>query len=156
MMESTLLTLTLLAALGVAQNVTVTPTILKLAETKSAKVTCKVKAGLNFTVKWLTPDLETVNELNDTRLKDNGNGVLELTKAVLNDTGKWFCVAPAPHGNATCDVTVYVMPSYFTEALIILCINGGLVILFFLCLIHSQLTQHRRKRLYKRTRELED
>jgi len=53
-----------------------------------------------------------------------------------------------PTYNATVDVKVYVMPTYFTEGMIILGINLGLLLIFLICLTQSLVSERKRMQTY--------
>lgn len=50
--------------------------------------------------------------------------------------------------NATVELKVYVMPTYFTEGMIILGINLGLLLVFLICLTQSLVSERKRMQAY--------
>lgn len=50
--------------------------------------------------------------------------------------------------NATVALNVYVMPTYFTEGMIILGINLGLLLVFLICLTQSLISERKRMQTY--------
>ena len=77
------------------------------------------------------------------------NGELHIKTVTLNDTGKFICLTTDKAHNITAELKVYVMPSYFTEGMIIVGINCGLILLFIGCGINS-LRQAKRDKIKRK------
>ena len=135
----------------VVANITVSPSMLKMQTGQSISVVCSLHADLAPTpLTWLNPNKTDVNNLNDSRISHDGNGTLTITDTRTSDSGIYECTAGATW-RATADITIYVMPSYFMEGLVILGINGALLVVFLGCLAHSQIKQRKANKGQKYT-----
>ncbi len=124
----------------VKTNITVTPDHTVQPTGKDVEFKCISDTG--FTVFWVNPNGTRVNDMNNSRFSDN-NGTLIITKLEQHDSGEYICYTSKQEFNVMVNVRVYVMPSYFTEGMVILGINAVLIVVFLLCLIHSTV-QHKR------------
>lgn len=81
---------------------------------------------------------------------DPGNGTLAERIPNPQEVGTAGTGAPETPEiyNATADLNVYVMPTYFTEGMIILGINLGLLLVFLICLAQSLVSERKRMQGY--------
>ncbi|XP_062575170.1 uncharacterized protein LOC134237090 [Saccostrea cucullata] len=85
---------------------------------------------------WLFPNQTSIKDSMDSRFEDN-NGTLSISDIRKGDEGEYICTTSSRDLNATGTLIIYVMPSYFTEAMIVMGINIVLVLIFIGCGIHQ-------------------
>lgn len=83
------------------------------------------------------------------------SGVLTISGATYNDSGKYIC----KEQNGTLEdfvseVKVYDMPTYITEIIVVLAINGGLIIVFILCSVWTYVREKRETARYHKQQKL--
>ncbi len=129
-----------------AQNVTVDPTTLKAARGDMVQVTCTSSIS-NADKFWVNPNGTLIRNLPDDSRFNDTYGVLTISAAAVADSGTYTCSVKESF-NATAEITVYIMPDYFTEGMIILGINTFLLVVFLSCLLHSTLKDRRSRAKY--------
>ena len=123
------------------KNITVTPG--DILERTGKDLEFKCSTNLGYTVFWVNENDTKIADLNSTRIKDDGNGTLTINDAQIDDSGNYTCYAEGKELGIQIIVTIYEMPSYFTEGVIILAINGVLLVIFMICLIYTAIQTKR-------------
>jgi len=112
-------------------------------------------------LEWFLPnnDAYSIRELlaNETAKQQNPgldrftseNGTLTFTNASLEDSGYYSCRDREKDLEYKVQVKVYVMPSYLTEAVIVIVINCVLVLIFIGCSLWTGYRDRRHKRLLR-------
>ena len=117
-----------------SQNITVEPDKIKSASGEKLELKCTSPLE-GQDIAWISPNGTDINDLQSSRFNDT-NGVLTITDTRENDSGTYTC-SVGKTLNASAVITIYDMPDYFTEGMIILGINAVLLLVFFGCLAHS-------------------
>jgi hypothetical protein len=145
-------------------TVSIEPFRLSLATGEFRHVTCSASglgAGNVTSIVWLDGSETDIRDVNSSRVAydDVTPGIMVLRDAQLSDAGTYTCVVTvnqtagaavdsasmdAVTYNATFVYNVYVMPSYFTEGMIILGVNLFLAAVFGACLIRSMVADKSR------------
>ena len=128
-----------------SQNITVQPDKKKIASGENLELKCTTPL-VGQDVVWISPNGTHVNDLQSSRFNDT-NGILTITDTKENDSGRYVC-SVGKTLNASADITIYDMPDYFTEGMIILGINAVLLLVFLGCLVHSTIQNKRAKAQY--------
>ena len=121
----------------------------KLATGDKAQYRCTSDSYANDELLWLNQNDTVITSLNHTRITDNGQGVLTIDDARLQDAGVYTCVSDDGLYNQTVTIEVYEMPDYFFEGMVVLAINLALILLFCICLITSTIKERRETRKYR-------
>ena len=120
------------------------PASVKEPTGRTASVTCTT--SLNATsLHWQDANAQAVTTNTSQRVHVTSDATLMLRNLRVNDTGVYTCVTSDGAHNATAQLDIYVMPDYFTEGMIILFINAGLIVIFLGCLLHSFIKGRREK-----------
>ncbi|KAK7090925.1 hypothetical protein V1264_010660 [Littorina saxatilis] len=106
---------------------------------KDAEIKCSTTLAGNNKLSWYKGEGgQLVPENKSLSVSANyTTGLLTVQNAQLNDTGTYQCQTDGGVHNATAELHVYEMPSYFEEGMIIVGITTGLVLVFIICAVHS-------------------
>ena len=88
--------------------------------------------------------------MNDSRITYNGNGSFSLVNANETDTGVYACYSLDMSTNINVTVTVYIMPDYIKETIILLAVNGGLLLIFIACSVYTAIENKRETKIHKK------
>lgn len=94
--------------------------------------------------------LTTYTYMNDSRITYNGNGSFSLVNANETDTGVYACYSLDMSTNINVTVTVYIMPDYIKETIILLAVNGGLLLIFIACSVYTAIENKRETKIHKK------
>ena len=103
------------------------------------------KTTSNVRLNWIDPQGFIISTNESHRVYVEIPGALKLRDVQLNDTGIYTCETVDGKLNTTSSLHVYVRSSYFLEGMVILTVNVVLLVIFFGCLIHSQIRSRRNK-----------
>lgn len=82
------------------------------------------------------------------------NGTLTIVNSTENDSGKYLCKQSDSDLEVEAEIKVFVMPTYFTESMIVLSINAALVIIFLACSAWTFVRNRREAQKRKREQRL--
>lgn len=110
-------------------GVVIEPQEIAVQAGQSAEFACSYQT---ISVLWYVQNGTSINQLNNTRIQDI-NGTLTFSSVVETDDGEYLCKTIDNAKNGTAILKYYVMPSYFTEGMIVVSINLALVVIFLGC-----------------------
>lgn len=130
---------------------------LTIEEGRTGEATCSTRPGANGTVTWIDPLDRTVSTDKGSRVYyDPASGRLTLSDANVTDSGVYVCAlnltagcrdeSVAPRCNATLHCSVYVMPDYLVDGVVVLAVNAVLISVFVACFVRSVVEEKRRRR----------
>jgi hypothetical protein len=113
------------------------PDDVRLEEGKSLTANCScVNITTSDEVVWFSPDDLRITTNWTENLSAEGS-VLYITAAHLNLSGNYRCGIEALDMNTTMPLTVYIMPTYVMEGMIILGVNLALLVILLGCFLQS-------------------
>ena len=134
---------------GSSQNITVEPDKIKSASGGNIEVKCtSLLEGQD--IAWISPNGTYISDMSSPRFNDT-NGHLTITDIKTYDSGTYVC-SVGKTLNASASITIYDMPNYFTEGMIILGINVALILVFLGCLTHTTIQNRRAKAQYDKVK----
>lgn len=110
---------------------------------------------------WLLPDgVSVYNITKDPSISNDSfherfsfeSGKLTIRNVSEADDGSYICRNSDGSMSHTSILRIYVMPSYFTEGMIVVGINGGLILLFFTCFLLTSYKLRKMRRMQGRSR----
>ena len=130
---------------------------LTIEEGRTGEATCSTRPGANGTATWIDRLDRVVSADNRSRVYyDPASGRLTLSDAKVTDSGVYVCAlnltagcrdeGVAPRCNATLHCSVYVMPDYVVDGVVVLAINGVLISVFVACFVRFVIEEKRRRR----------
>ena len=147
--QGTLLTILLIISLASGQEedptLKITPSKVAAQVGENAEFECSFPDNESLNVFWLFPNNTAVNQSLDSRYEDS-DGTLSISDLVEGDEGEYICTTLTRDMNATATLKIYVMPSYFTEAMIVMGINIVLVLIFIGCGINQYVQTRKEKK----------
>lgn len=117
---------------------------------ESAEFECTYSGDEVKTLLWLFPNETSVNQTAHSRFLDS-EGKLTISDVMNSDEGEYVCTTPSRDMNATGTLKIFVMPSYFTEAMIVMGINIVLVLIFIGCGVNQYIQTKKEKRNFKKS-----
>lgn len=128
---------------------TIKPVVLAKQVGESAEFVCSNNSAINSDIVWMY-----INETLFPQVRANVNIVTENTlhikSAVETDQGEYICTTKIREFNATAELKVYTMPTYFTEGMIVIGINAALLVIFFMCFAYHTVKNRRNNSKIKR------
>ena len=119
-----------------SENITITGEDHKFPTGFNIELTCETTT--NFTVYWTDSNGTLLENSTDGRITVI-DGLFSIKDAIVNDTDTYYC--RAGEDAESYFICVYVMPTYLREGIIILCVLGALMVIFCICLIHTEIKQ---------------
>ncbi|KAK7484235.1 hypothetical protein BaRGS_00024484 [Batillaria attramentaria] len=148
-----LLLLVILATSATAQDEEEEPltlsaliTAVQLGET--TEVTCETSLE-GLSVIWYVGNTNTSGNripANESLQMHAINGTLMIVSTTKNFHGQYLCQTSDGAHKLIAEIHVYEMPTYFTEGMIIVGINAGLVVIFFGCAVYTFFQKRRKKK----------
>lgn len=117
---------------------------------ESAEFECTYSGDEVKTLLWLFPNETSVNQTAHPRFS-NSEGKLTISDVMNSDEGEYVCTTLSRDMNATGTLKIFVMPSYFTEAMIVMGINIVLVLIFIGCGVNQYIQTKKEKRNFKKS-----
>jgi hypothetical protein len=111
---------------------------------ETAEFVCTFPNNDTIEVLWLFPNETSIQQSQNSRFQD-ANGTLSISDIINEDEGDYICTTESRDMNATGTLNVYIMPSYFMEAMIVMGINIALVLIFIGCGIHQFIRSRKEK-----------
>lgn len=109
----------------------------------------------NIPISELVTNQSVINATNSDILRfSSENGTLTIVNTTKHDSGDYVCKTQDHLLEVTAQVKVYVMPSYFTEAMVVIGINAVLIVIFFACTAWTNVRDRRQNKLRKRQERL--
>lgn len=127
----------------------VSPSQLAARVGENAEFECTYSGDDAKTLLWLFPNETSVNQTAHARFSDS-EGTLTISDVMNSDEGEYVCTTPSRDMNATGTLKIFVMPSYFTEAMVVMGINILLVLIFIGCGVHQYIQTKKEKKNFKK------
>ena len=131
-------------------GLTVEPVQIAIEVNDSANVTCTLMEGTtlqpNETIIWRDENGVYIPQINNSKVAES-EGTLILTNVDDTVKGEYTCTTTLSTYNSTTLVKVYIMPSYFTEGMVILGINAALILIFIACGTYRFIETRREKQI---------
>ncbi|XP_052783575.1 uncharacterized protein LOC128219696 [Mya arenaria] len=108
----------------------------------------------NTPIKQLLANQSVINSDSDILRFQSENGTLTIVNSSLKDTGKYICRNEGGSLEIAADIKIYEMPSYSTEATIVIAINLVLVAIFIVCSLWTFLKERKQNTKSQRKQRL--
>lgn len=130
-------------------KLTIEPAVLAKKVGESAEFVCSNNSAINSDIVWMYTN-ETLIPQVRANISIVTENTLHIESAVETDGGEYICTTKMREFNATAELKVYTMPTYFTEGMIVIGINAALLVIFFMCFAYHTVKNRRHNAKLKR------